>query len=148
MGVILVWLKWFAPKPPIPPAGSEPPASSAPAPTGSTSSPSAGTSTQKQAPPSASASAAPAQANAAPPKAASQEASIVVENALYRVEFLSRGGVVKSWQLKNYLDDNKPQRVLDLVHAQSSEQLSDWPMALQLDDAESQKAVNSALYVV
>jgi len=49
-------------------------------------------------------------------KSDSQERTIVVENSLYRVEISNRGAVVKSWQLKNYKDDAKPQRVLDVVH--------------------------------
>ncbi len=44
-------------------------------------------------------------------KADTEERTIVVENDLYRVEFSNRGAVVKSWQLKKYLDDSKPQRV-------------------------------------
>src|SRR5271154_7592507 len=51
----------------------------------------------------------------------SQERIIVVENALYRVEFSNRGAVVKSWQLKKYKDDSKPQKPLDVVHAQAAQ---------------------------
>jgi YidC/Oxa1 family membrane protein insertase len=72
--------------------------------------------------------------------------SIVVENDLYRVEFSNRGGVVKSWQLKKYKDDSKPQRVLDVVHPQSSEQAGKWPFSLALDDAQLELQANSALY--
>ena len=43
-----------------------------------------------------------------------------MENALYRVEISNRGGVVKSWQLKKYKDDAKPQRVLDVVHPEAA----------------------------
>jgi YidC/Oxa1 family membrane protein insertase len=148
MGVILVWLKWFAPKPPIPPPANEPPAVSAPAVGRNSSSAASTTPAQKQSPTSLSASAAPAQANVAPAKSGSEESSIVVENALYRVEFSNRGGVVKSWLLKNYHDDSKPQKVLDVVHPASSEQTGGWPFGLVLDDAETQKTANGALYVV
>jgi YidC/Oxa1 family membrane protein insertase len=75
-----------------------------------------------------------------------QEHTIVVENDFYRVEFSTRGGVVKSWQLQKYLDDSKPPRVLDLVHPQSSEQLGAWPFALVLDDTQLESQANSALY--
>ena len=57
-----------------------------------------------------------------PPTAAKEEPNIVVENELYRVEFSNRGAVVKSWQLKKYKDDSKPQRVLDVVHADAATQ--------------------------
>src|SRR6202040_1695432 len=73
---------------------------------------------------------APSNAAAMPPKAAEQERTIVVENGLYRVEISNRGGVVKSWQLKKYMDDSKPQRVLDVVHPQAAEQVGGWPFAL------------------
>src|SRR5262249_14030531 len=121
MGVIIVWLKWFAPKPPLqPPPSSNQPAQSAPANTTNNSAASQsqkpGVGTNAAAPTSTSA----ATATPAAPQASAQEASIVVENALYRVDFSNRGGVVKSWQLKNYLDDNKPPRILDVVHPQSS----------------------------
>jgi len=55
----------------------------------------------------------------------------VVENGLYRVEFSNRGGVVKSWQLKKYKDDAKPQRILDLVHADASQELNAWPLSVR-----------------
>jgi YidC/Oxa1 family membrane protein insertase len=82
-----------------------------------------------------------------PPKAAAQERTIVVENGLYRVEISNRGGVVKSWQLKKYMDDSKPQRVLDVVHPQAAEQVGGWPFAVLLDDPQLASEANSALYV-
>jgi YidC/Oxa1 family membrane protein insertase len=152
MGVILVWLRWFAPKPPVLPPASSPATQSGPGATGGAPStaPSPGASSQKT-PAPVGAPAAKASASAAPaaaPKAEAQETAIVVENSLYHVEFSNRGGVVKSWQLKSYRDDNKPQRVLDVVHPQSSEQTGGWPFALVLDDAEAQRVANNALYVV
>ena len=53
-------------------------------------------------------------------KGETQERTIVVENDLYRVEFSNRGGVAKSWQLKKYMDDAKPRRVLDVVHPEGA----------------------------
>jgi YidC/Oxa1 family membrane protein insertase len=82
-----------------------------------------------------------------PPKADAQERTIVVENALYRVEISNRGGVVKSWQLKKYMDDSKPQRVLDVVHPEAAAQVGGWPFALVLDDQQLETQANSALYV-
>src|SRR5262249_2221801 len=95
-----------------------------------------------------SSSGARAPTRSASPRAGGEETTVVVESPLYRVEFSSRGGVVKSWQLNNYKDDNKPQRVLDVVHPLSSEQTGGWPFALVLDEAETPRTVNPALYVV
>src|SRR5262249_58668979 len=76
----------------------------------------------------------PAAAAVAPPAVVIGEKSerpIVVENDLYRVEFSNRGGVVKSWKLKKYLDDAKPrQQVLDLVHTDASKEIGGWPFAI------------------
>jgi len=148
MGVILVWLKFFAPKPPISPAPSNFPTQNAPASTGGASTPSSPASrNQASAKTAAPSSTAPTTATAAPPKASTQETAIVVENDLYRVELSNRGALVKSWQLKQYKDDSKPQRVLDVVHAQSSEQLRSWPFSLVLDDPQLEAQANSGLYV-
>jgi len=108
--------------------------------------------TTSQAPATPAPSTAPAAVAAAPApvsaetKAAAQEQTIVIENDLYRVELLSRGGVVRSWQLKKYFDDNKPPRVLDVVHPDAGRQF-DWPFSLALDDPQLESAANSALYV-
>lgn len=77
-----------------------------------------------------------------------QERTVVVENDLYRVEFSNRGAVVKKWELKKYKDDAKPQRVLDLVHADASEQTGGWPFALVFENAQQQTAANSGLYQI
>lgn len=90
---------------------------------------------------------APSNAAAMPPKADAQEHMIVVENGLYHVEISNRGGVVKSWQLKQYKDDARPQRVLDVVHPEAAAQVGGWPFALVLDDQQREAQANSALYV-
>ena len=46
----------------------------------------------------------------------SEEKNVVVESALYRVELSNRGGVVKTWQLNKYFDDQNPPHPLDLVN--------------------------------
>jgi YidC/Oxa1 family membrane protein insertase len=138
-GVIILWAKYFGPKPPIQTPQANRPAVSAPATPG----------------PAASQAANPAQAPAAISAAAanvavksdSQERSIVVENSLYRVEFSNQGAVVKSWQLKNYKDDAKPQRVLDVVHPAASQQTGGWPFSLVLNDEQLQTAANGGLYL-
>jgi len=57
-----------------------------------------------------------------------------LKTPLYRVEFSNRRAVVKSWQLKNYTDDSKPQKTLDLVHPQAATEIGGWPFALVFDD--------------
>jgi YidC/Oxa1 family membrane protein insertase len=64
------------------------------------------------------------------------------------VEFSNRGAVVKSWQLRRYKDDFRPRRTLDLVHPESAARTGGWPFSLVLDDAQLEKAANSALYKV
>jgi YidC/Oxa1 family membrane protein insertase len=97
---------------------------------------------------------APATGKAATPaapvtiRAASAEKSVVIESDLYRVEISNRGGVVRSWQLKNFTDDHKPPRTLDLVHADAAQQSSTWPFAIALDDPQEEVSANSALYEI
>src|SRR5258708_36480304 len=103
-GVIILWAKFFGPKPPVQPTQANRPVQTAPATPGPATLPAAN----------------PSQATAAPAKMASaaasvavkndlQERAIVVENSLYRVEISNRGAVERSWQLKHYKDDAQPQ---------------------------------------
>src|SRR6202140_2470813 len=141
MAVILLWAKFFGPKPPVNPPQQNQPAQ-------------VSTATPGSAPANApSAVAAPAKISAATtpavlPMTDSQERTIVVENALYRVEFSNRGAVVKSWQLKNYKDDSKPQKTLDLVHPQAAAETGGWPFALVFDDPQLGTLGNSGLYKI
>jgi YidC/Oxa1 family membrane protein insertase len=140
-GVIILWARFFGPKPPVHPPQASRPAESAPATPGTATAPAAN-------PPPATAAQttmAPAAAIVAA-KSDAQERAIVVENSLYRVEISNRGAVVKSWQLKNYKDDAKPQRVLDVVHPDASQQTGGWPFSVVLDDEQLQNAANSGLY--
>jgi len=165
MAVILLWAKFFAPKPPANLPQANRPAITAPAGTnpGATS-PSSSLSTSSgkasaQTPAGVATAIAPSNAAAMPPKADAQERTIVVENALYRVEISNRGGVMKSWQLKLYKDDcSYGQRTLDLVQngqkdcSKSKEkdiprETGGWPFALVLDDAQLEAQANSSLYV-
>lgn len=156
MVVILGWAKYFGPKPSIQPPSK--PAQTAPATPGSPSAASgAAPGSQNSAPPAVSAAAAQAATNV-PRRSDSQEHTIVVENALYRVEFSNQGAVVKSWKLKKYTDDTKPPQkcgdgsqppcVLDLVHQQASQQTAGWPFAVILDDEQLQNAANGGLYQI
>src|SRR5208282_4389375 len=78
---------------------------------------------------------------------ASEEKTVVVQSALYRVELSNRGGVVKTWQLNRYMDDQKPPRPLDLVNDSVAQQLG-WPFSLVLADSQLEAKANSALYQV
>jgi YidC/Oxa1 family membrane protein insertase len=150
MGVILLWARFFAPKPPTQLPQANKPAQTAPA------TPDA----MANAPASANVASVPdvkknsaASITAAPlpvvkPIAATQERTIVIENDLYRVEISNRGAVVKSWQLKKYKDDAKPQRVLDVVHPDAAQQTGGWPFAVALDDPQLEAAANAGLYQV
>ena len=140
--VILLWAKFFAPKPPVQAPQSNAPAATAPATSGAqpNNKTSGGPAPSPAAP---SVSAAPA----APVHADKAERTIVVESDLYRVEFSNRGGVVKSWKLKKYVDDAKPRQVLDVVHPKDSQEVGGWPFAVTLDDANLENSANSALYV-
>jgi YidC/Oxa1 family membrane protein insertase len=148
MGVILLWTRFFSPKPPILPQANRS-AQTGPATPGNPA-PSAPTNSHA-AMPKATATAISGTAAAAQKvtaKSDTDERTIVVEDALYRVEFSNRGAVVKSWQLKKYLDDSKPQRVLDVVHAEAAQQSGGWPFALVMDDEQLQAAANGGLYQV
>ena len=145
VAVIILWTKYFGPKPPAHVPQQNQPAVSAPA----TSEPSAAPSgpaepTPSKTPSSVSTAAIPS----APPTEDTKERTIVVENALYRVEFSNRGAVVKSWQLKKYKDDSKPQKILDLVHPKAAADTGGWPFSVVIDDPQLEKAANSGLYKV
>ena len=142
MGVILLWAKYFGPKPPVPSPQANRPAQSAPATPGPAAPPAANTSQARN--PATAISPAPAVIVSA--KSDSQERATIIENDLYRVEISNRGAVVKSWQLKNYKDDAKPQRVLDVVHPDASLQTGGWPFSIILDDEQLQNAANTGLY--
>jgi YidC/Oxa1 family membrane protein insertase len=144
MGVILLWAKYFGPKPPVPSPQANRPAVSAPATPGPAAVPAAGTTPAT----STAAAISPATAASVPAKSDSQERTIVIENDLYRVEISNRGAVVKNWQLKKYMDDAKPPHVLDVVHPAASEQTGGWPFAVVLDDEQLQNAANAGLYQI
>src|SRR5271167_567881 len=57
---------------------------------------------------------------------ASAERTVAIDSSLYHVELSNRGGVVRSWRLKNYFDDQKPPHPLELVDPDGAQQLG-WP---------------------
>ena len=145
MAVILVWAKYFGPKPPVQSPQANRPAQTAPAVPGQ---PAASATKGSQAPAGTSPKVEPATPVSVPVLSDPQERTITVENSLYQVTFSNHGAVVKSWLLKNYTDDAKPPRILDLVHPEASQQTGGWPFALILEDEQLQSAANSGLYQV
>jgi YidC/Oxa1 family membrane protein insertase len=81
-------------------------------------------------------------------RAAGEERSIVIDSDIYRVQISNRGATVRSWQLKKFTDDNKPPRVLDLVHADAAQKAGGWPFSLALDDEQQEATINNALFEV
>jgi YidC/Oxa1 family membrane protein insertase len=78
---------------------------------------------------------------------ASAEKTVEVESSLYSVELSNHGGVVRSWKLKKYFDDQKQPHPLDLVDPDAAGQLG-WPFSLVLSDPQLEAQANSALYQV
>jgi len=144
--ILFAWGHFY--KPPVPPPQSNPSQASAPA----SQQGSQQVSAQAGATSKASSGAAPKSggtAAAANPSVveASEEKTVVVESALYRVELSNRGGVVKTWQLNKYFDDQKPPHPLDLVNDAVAQQLG-WPFSLVLTDSQLEAKANSGLYQV
>jgi YidC/Oxa1 family membrane protein insertase len=79
--------------------------------------------------------------------AASAENIVTIDSGLYHVELSNRGGVVRSWKLKKYFDDQKPPQPLELVNRDAAQQLG-WPFSIVLSDSQLQSSANSALYEV
>jgi YidC/Oxa1 family membrane protein insertase len=154
IGVILLWTKFFAPKPPASLTKSGSTAQSGPAVAGAGANSAAGPGATAMTPGKGTANitggagAAPAQAPPVAAKADTVEHAVTVENELYRVVFSNRGAVVKSWELKKYMDDSKPQKVLNVVHPEAAQATGGWPMALIFDDPQLQAAANDGLYLV
>jgi len=140
IAVTFIWMHYF--QPPVPPPRNPTQIAGKPV--------SGGGSTQV--PPAQSggqttASAAPSTAAKIPVVQATAEKNIIVESALYRVELSNHGGVVRSWKLKKYFDDQKTPQPLDLVNSDVAQELG-WPLSLQLSDPQLEARANSALYDV
>ncbi len=83
-----------------------------------------------------------------PVNEAKGEETIVVQSGLYRVELSNRGGVVRSWKLDKYRNNENPPKPLELVNFEVAKQLNAWPLSIWLDDPKLAAAANSGLYVV
>lgn len=146
--VMSLWIKYFGPKTPVEKPATTASATATPGTSAATTPAPTSVSPAASAPAATKPGAKPAAPVAVPAIADNQERTFVVESELYRVEFSNRGAVVKSWQLKKYKDDAKPQRTLDLVHPDAAEQTGGWPFSLSLDDASDEAAANKALYTI
>jgi len=75
---------------------------------------------------------------------AEQEQNVVIETDVYRIVFSNRGAVVRSWVLKDYLDNNGDQ--LDLVYAPATATVG-FPFSLEHADGTPASELNDALFV-
>jgi YidC/Oxa1 family membrane protein insertase len=76
---------------------------------------------------------------------ASEEKTFVVSSPLYYVEISNRGGVVKTWKLNKYMNDQQPPQALDLVNDSVAQQFG-WPFSLLFSDPQLEASANSGLY--
>src|SRR5260370_16633109 len=107
-GVIILWARFFGPKPPVRPTQANRPTQTAPASPGPQTS-SAPNLSPVTTPP---AKIAPATSASIAVKNDSQERTIVVENGLYHEEISNRGALGKALQLHNSKYFANPHRVL------------------------------------
>ena len=148
--ILFAWGHFY--KPPVPPPQSNPSQTSAPlnqqgSQQGSAQSGATGNASSSGAAAQSSASSATAATANSAVVEASDEKTVVVQSALYRVELSNRGGVVKTWQLNRYMDDQKPPRPLDLVNDSVAQELG-WPFSLVLSDPQQQASANAGLYQI
>lgn len=133
IAVTFIWMHYF--QPPVPP---QKPATSA-----VQTSPAQGTSSKTAA--EKTAPTAPAHPLITKPVEAKGETNLAVDSSIYHVELSNRGGVVHSWKLKKYLDEETPPHPLDLVNPDAAKELG-WPFSLVLADKPLEAEANSALY--
>ncbi len=97
-------------------------------------------------PPEASPEPVPSSASTLPPgtlKQGEREETITVVGDLYRIQFSTRGGAVKSWTLNNFKDEEKNQ--LDLV-SEAAAKFGD-PLSVWVSDAAIRKEAGRAIYL-
>jgi len=95
--------------------------------------------------PSQAAPSQPAPAQPAPGEIqAASETEFALDTPLYQIRLTNRGGVIRSWMLKKYLDHaGKP---LELVNAAALTKVPP-PLSLALKDQQASNALNYGLYV-
>ncbi len=101
---------------------------------------------QTTTPPAATSGTTPAVRTPGPlqPVAATKEQFTTIDTKLYRIVFSNHGGVVRSWQLKDYKDAaGKP---LELVNAKSAEKAW-WPLGFLYESLKPSTDPNFAYYV-
>jgi len=85
----------------------------------------------------------PAEAMEFQPVSGKQEEQIIINTSLYRGVWSNKGGVLKSWRLKEYKDNEGED--LEIVSARS-EEIETYPFFLRSDDPSFDRTINSALY--
>ena len=79
------------------------------------------------------------------PVSSKREEQVFVNTSLYRGVWSNKGGVLKSWSLKDYRDNEGED--LELV-SRRTEEIATYPFILRSDDPEFDRKVNNALYYV
>jgi YidC/Oxa1 family membrane protein insertase len=136
--ILILWSRFFKPPAPQKPPETNPPANV------QQQAPSAG----QSAPVAVAPSAGEAAQATIPVQQAKGEETIVVESGLYRVELSNQGGVVRSWKLNKYRNNETPPKPLELVNPSAARQLNAWPLSIWLDDPKLVAEANSGFYVV
>jgi len=77
------------------------------------------------------------------PVTGEREEDIIVETSLYKAVWSNKGAVLKSWKLKQHLDNDK--EPLELISRQARE-LNVYPFFLSTENAEFDQAVNYSLF--
>ena len=144
--ILMLWSHFYKPVVPQKPPESNPPTATASAPAAKIAPPA--NETKKSNAGKKQTEKAAAKPVETPVKEASAEKTITIESPLYRVELSNRGGVVRSWKLNKYLNNDNPPKPLDLVNAAAAQQLNGWPLSIHLEDSKLEAEANSALYAV
>ncbi|MGD2294215.1 MAG: membrane protein insertase YidC [Candidatus Aminicenantes bacterium] len=74
---------------------------------------------------------------------ATQERDVVVDTSLFRAVWSNKGAQLKSWKLREHLDEND--EPLELISNRSAD-INRYPFRLSTDDPDFDSMINSALY--
>ena len=138
VAITFLWMHFYGPPPPQPQKTGQTAGAMAPGQAGGASQSGSAQATMGSA---------PSKPVVVPVVQASSDKLIVIDSTLFRVELSNRGGVVRSWKLNKFFDDQNPPRPLDLVNPSSAQELG-WPFSLMLADPQLEAEANSALYTV